>query len=267
MKNIAFIICMVLVGLVTQQVKSQEKSIDIPLSEAGKRGVLRVEVHRGTVAVKGTNRDDVLVTYESLSRKSSQPQETKNGLKKITGGGIDLEIRENDNKVVVDVEHSSNPVALVIEVPKDFDLKIGTHHIGNVALENINGEIVIDAHHGGVSAKDISGSLVANSWHGDIKVAFNEVASDIPMAFTTYHGDVELMLPSSAKADLKLRTDKGDIFSGFDVELKKQSVNREKDENGVYKVSVDELITGTINGGGNAMSLQTHHGDIYVKKN
>ncbi|MEM8898916.1 MAG: DUF4097 family beta strand repeat-containing protein [Bacteroidota bacterium] len=267
MKNIAFIICMVLVGLVTQQVKSQEKSIDIPLSETGKRGALRVEVHRGTVTVKGTNREDVLVTYESLNKSSSQPKETKNGLKKINGGGIDLEIRENDNKVVVDVDHSSNPVALVIEVPIDFDLKIGTHHIGNVALENINGEIVVDAHHGGVSATDISGSLVANSWHGDIKVAFNEVANDIPMAFTTYHGDVELMLPSSAKADLKLRSDRGDIFSGFDVELKKQSINREKDEDGVYKVSVDEMITGTINGGGNSMSLQTHHGDIYVKKN
>ncbi|MEM9935299.1 MAG: DUF4097 family beta strand repeat-containing protein [Bacteroidota bacterium] len=266
MKNIAFIICMVLVGLVTEQAKSQEKSIDIPLSETGKRGALKVDIHRGTVTVLGTNREDVLVKYESLSKKSKGPEESKNGLKRITGGGIDLDIRERDNKVSVDSEHTSNPVALIIEVPSDFDLEIETHHIGTVAIADINGEIVVDAHHGGISAKDISGSLVANSWHGDIKVSFQEVNNETPMAFTTYHGDVDLSIPSSVKADLKMRTDRGDIFSGFEVELKKQSINREKNEDGVYRVSVDELITGTINGGGNAMSLQTHHGDIFVRK-
>ncbi|MFP4088669.1 MAG: hypothetical protein ACLFUB_15225 [Cyclobacteriaceae bacterium] len=39
-----------------------------------------------------------------------------------------------------------------------------------------------------------------------------------------------------------------------------------KRENGVYRVTVDKSINGTINGGGATMIFKNHNGDIYIRK-
>ncbi len=40
------------------------------------------------------------------------------------------------------------------------------------------------------------------------------------MASTSFNGDVDVTLPASAKANLKLRTDQGEIFTDFDVQIR-----------------------------------------------
>ena len=239
----------------------------IPLSNTGKRGKLEVDIHRGMVTVTGTSRQDVLVKYERTDSETRSLEDAGNGLKRIRGAGtVGLEISERNNEVSVDTEHNSKLSHIIVEVPTNFDLEISTHHNGDVTINNINGEIVVDTHHGGMTAKGISGSVVADSWHGDLIVEYTSMTSDKAQAFTTYHGDIDLTMPSNSKANLKLKSSRGEILTGFDVSLTKQENKaRTRDKNGTYKITLDEWVTGTINGGGAELMANTR-GDIYLRK-
>ena len=66
---------------------------------------------------------------------------------------------------------------------------------------------------------------------------------------------------------MKFKTDRGDIYTGFDVDIKSSGpVKKEESANGVYKVVVNQWKQGSINGGGPEMTFKTYNGDIYIRK-
>ncbi|MEM8525555.1 MAG: hypothetical protein AAGG68_13020 [Bacteroidota bacterium] len=244
----------------------ESEQLIIPLSDSGKRGKLEVGLHRGNISVKGTNRKDILIRYASKEKKVSRIEDAGNGLKRLNGNSVDLQVTERKNEVEIGVGHNTT-VNLTIEIPSNFDLDVYTHHSDDILLENINGEIEVQSHHGGLVAKSISGSLVANSWHGDLIVTFNKVTPNIPLAFSTYHGNVDITIPSGTKANLKLKSEQGEILTGFDVNLKAQAPTvKNTGQGGTYKVNIDNWVMGTINGGGSEILAKNHDGDIYIRK-
>lgn len=71
------------------------------------------------------------------------------------------------------------------------------------------------------------------------------------------------------KANLKIRSNMGEIYGDFDVSLKPAPVKAEesaKKEGGKYRVSLDRSVYGTINGGGPEYNLQNYSGNIYIRK-
>jgi DUF4097 and DUF4098 domain-containing protein YvlB len=87
------------------------------------------------------------------------------------------------------------------------------------------------------------------------------------MAFSTLNGDVTVTLPADTKASLKVKSDNGDVFSDFDIDIDKTPAKVDKvTEPGLYKIKKDEWIYGKINGGGSEMMMKNMQGDIYVKK-
>ncbi|MEM6700550.1 MAG: hypothetical protein AAF599_19250, partial [Bacteroidota bacterium] len=112
----------------------------IPLSDSGKRGKLEVGIHRGNVSVKGTNRKDVLIRYASAEKRVNRIEDVGNGLKRLNSNAVDIQVTERRNIVEVSAGHNKT-VDLNIEIPKDFDLEILTHHSDDTILENISGEI------------------------------------------------------------------------------------------------------------------------------
>jgi len=87
------------------------------------------------------------------------------------------------------------------------------------------------------------------------------------MAFSTLNGDVNVTLPADTKANLKLKSDNGDVFSDFDIEIDKTPSKIDKTtEPGMYKIKKDDWVFGKINGGGPEMMMKNMQGNIYVKK-
>jgi hypothetical protein len=87
------------------------------------------------------------------------------------------------------------------------------------------------------------------------------------MAFTTLHGDVDISFPGNTKFNTKIKSDRGDIFTDFDmtVDNSKPKVEQ-KSSSGTYRVSIDEWVYGKINGGGPEMLFKNMHGNIYIRK-
>lgn len=262
--TILFVAGMALTALDTHAQNSNE--FVVPLSDPAKRGKLRAHINYGSIMVKGTARKDILVRYKVADDKERR-ESSKNGLKRIGGGGIDLEVAESSNSIRISSGSWSQKLELELEVPSGMDLDVKTYNDGDLQVTNIQGETVLTNYNGDISAEGISGSVIATTYNGEIKVIFDKVTADTPMSFSTYNGDIDVSLPSSHKASLKLRTDRGDMYSDFDVSFKSTGpVQQKETKAGVYKVKVDDWKRGDINGGGPELTVKNYNGDIFIRK-
>lgn len=279
-------ILLVSVGLIliTNSVaRAQSSQFTVPLSDPAKRGKLKVHLNVGSINVTGTARKDVLIKYSSDEDKDKdEEQEDKNvnknlngnedsdsraGLRRIGGGGMDLEVTENNNTVLVQSGSWSHGLDLDIEIPSGMDLELHTYNNGDLMVSNVKGELALSNYNGEITALNISGSVVASTYNGEIKATFDNVAEATPMSFSTFNGDIDLTFPASLKATVKMKTEQGEIFSGFDVNITSRGPVQMKDtQAGVYKVVIDDWKTGQINGGGPEISIKNYHGDILIRK-
>ena len=272
----------------------------VPLTDPNKRGKLKAHLNYGSITVKGTARKDVLVKYSSgedndrdhdrdhdrdedddddddrhvrvnvdvnTNTNKSKEKNSKAGLKKISGGTMDLEVTENDNTVKANSDSWSNKLKLEIEVPSGFDLNVSTYNDGDLMITNIQGELEITNYNGEITAENISGSVVATTYNGEIKVTFDKVTEGAPMSYSTFNGDIDITFPATLKASLKMKTEQGEILSGFDMAMIKSGPIQKKDtKSGTYKVVIDEWVKGDINGGGPEFSIKNYNGDIIIRK-
>ena len=259
----------------------------IPLSDPAKRCKLKAQINYGSITIKGTGRKDVLVKYKAVSDEDDndhdrdsdcsncndddgdnkhQPK-SKDGLKKIGGGGMDLEASENNNVVKVTSESWNNKIDIEIEVPSGADLEVSTYNDGDLMVTNVQGALELTNYNGEITALNIGGSVVATTYNGEIKVTFDKVTDGAPMSFSTYNGDIDLTFPATLKATLKMKTEQGEIYTGFDVKLTSTGpVQKKNTESGVFKIIVDDWKRGEVNGGGPDITLKNYNGDIYVRK-
>src|SRR6187402_2956341 len=136
----------------------------VPLSDPAKRGKLKAHLNYGSITVKGTARKDVLVKYKTVEenekdrdhdrdddddddrhvrvhvnvdvndKNKEKEKNNKAGLKKISGGTMDLEVTEHDNLVKANSDSWSNRMNLEIEVPLGFDLNVHTYNDGDLVI-------------------------------------------------------------------------------------------------------------------------------------
>ena len=159
MKNYRLIILGMLISMAPLYSNAQDSGeILIPLSNAGQKGKLIVDIKRGSITVNGSNRSDISLKYEPLSGKSdnhSKSDEMPSGLKRISSGTMDLEVTENNNTVEVESDSWNKGLNLTIEIPKNFNLELSAYNNGDIYVKNIEGELVIENYNGKISATEI----------------------------------------------------------------------------------------------------------------
>jgi|APTNR8051073442_1049403.scaffolds.fasta_scaffold00033_60 DUF4097 and DUF4098 domain-containing protein YvlB len=259
-------------------VAAQGDQFTVPLTDPAKRGKLKAHINYGSITVKGTARKDVLVKYKSADKdedcedcdeddERDKSSNSREGLKRVGGGGMDLEVTEGNNLVKVQSDSWNNKLNLEIEVPSGFDLDVHTYNNGDLMITNIQGEVVLTNYNGEITALNISGSVIATTYNGEIKITFDKVTEGTPMSYSTYNGDIDITFPATLKASIKVKTEQGDIYSGFDVDFKSSGPVQKKDEkSGVYRVTIDEWKRGDINGGGPEITMKNYNGDVYLRK-
>ena len=255
--------------LITTAIASAQgaNEFTIPLTDPAKRGKLKAHLNYGSITIKGTARKDVLVKYTSANDEESNKPSSKDGLKRIGGGGMDLEAAENNNYVKVQSDTWNTKISLEIEVPSGFDLQVHTYNDGDLIITNIQGDLELTNYNGEITALNVSGSVVATTYNGDIKVTFDNVKEGSPMSYSTYNGDIDLSFPSALKATLKMKTEQGEIYTGFDIKMVTTGPVQQKSKNGNgTKIIVDDWKRGDINGGGPEFTMKNYNGDIYVRK-
>lgn len=255
--------------------------IVIPLSDPAKRAKVKAHLNYGSITVKGTGRKDVLVRYAPVEeeeannrnakhrndRDDDEADESRSGLKRIGGGGMDLEVTENGNEVKIHSDSWSHRLNLEIEIPASADLELHTYNGGDLMVTNVQGELALSNYNGEITALNISGSVVASTYNGEIKVTFDKVAENTPMSYSTYNGDIDLTFPSTFKATMKMKTEQGEILTGFDMNITSSGpVQRKDTKAGVTRIIVDDWKRAEVNGGGAEVTIKNYNGDILVRK-
>ncbi len=274
MKNLkSIIIVLMVVWAMIVQAQNANEFI-VPLSNPAARGKLNAHLNYGSISIKGTSRKDVLVKYASSKdedddrrHERKEGKDGKDGLKRIGGGGLELEASENGNLIKVGSDSWNLKTNLEIEVPSGMDMKVSAYNDGDIVITNVQGELEITNYNGEITAINVSGSVIGTTYNGDIKVTFDKVTDGTPMSFSTYNGDVDLTFPAITKATFKMKTEQGDIYTGFDMNISSSGpVQKKESKGGTYKMVIDEWKRGDVNGGGAEITLKNYNGDIYIRK-
>ena len=251
------LLCLASLGIQAQKV------IDVPLSKPGKPGRLKMSITYGSIKVIGYDGKSIQVTSE-VSSRSRRGGSSGGGMRRIPNSSMRMTITEENNYVKISTSsHKRNKY--VLKVPRKFDIKIRTVNSGKLEIENIEGEIEASNVNGGIYGKNISGSVLANTVNGRIMMSFSKVKPNTPMSFRGFNGRIDITLPKKTKANLKIRSDQGQIYSDFDMVMEDKRVVREKKGNR-RRITVDKWVFGKINGGGPTLTFKNYHGNVYIRQ-
>jgi len=247
---------------------SEKQQLTVALSDPGKPYKLDVDLLSGSINIIGYEGKDIVIDAETSGRKHHS-KTASNGMKRLSGGGnLDITAEEKNNKVTVSSETYSSPITLTIKVPQNgVTLKVSTTNNGNITVTNVSGEMEVTNTNGGIRMSNVSGSVVANTVNGPVVVSFKSIDTKAAMAFTTLNGNVDVTFPAGLKANVKLKTDEGEIYTDFDVitDPRKPVVTRTV-EKGMYSLKMDDWVYGKIEGGGPEMMMKTTNGTIFIRK-
>jgi DUF4097 and DUF4098 domain-containing protein YvlB len=220
----------------------------------------------GHITVKTYAGRDVIV--ESGDIKSRNEERTVDGMKRIDmpwRAGVSVE--EDDNVITIHSGAMHNQ-PIVVSVPADTSLKLRCTN-GGIDVDGVHGETDVSSTNGSISITNVSGTVVANTTNGTLKVTMDQVTPGKPMSFSSFNGKVDVTLPPTVGANVKLRTDRGEIWSDFDIKLTGggQPITEKNDSpDGKYRVKFERTVVGTINGGGTEISFSTFNGSIFIRK-
>jgi len=253
---------------------SQDQPVDrvsLTFSDPSRPGFIKVGLTNGSITVKGYDGDEIIVEARTRTRRySKRSKRNSEGLKRVAITSTGLSVEEERNRMTVSASSHRRTIDINIKVPKKTSLKLSAVNSGHIEVEDIEGEIELNNVNGSIKAINISGSVVANTTNGKVEVFFDKITSDKPMSFVSFNGRVDVTFPDDLKANVKMKSEQGEVYSDFDIKLEdKPRLIREdtRKRGGKIKVKIESSIYGTINGGGPEFYFSTYNGSIYIRKN
>ena len=214
------------------------------------------------ISFEGYDGNEVII---STNVKSSSKSERAEGLKLINGSGlvdntgIGIAVTKSGGNTQVDELSKKSSRRYRVKVPKNVTV-VYEHYTAfgsTVVFSDITSEIEVKTNHSKVRLENMTGPMTVSTVHGRIEGTFTSLNQNGPVSIASSHGLIDISLPGGTKANVKLGTDWGEIYSDFDIEFQKSS--------GLKNYSSNE-VRGAINGGGVNFSASSTHGNVYLRK-
>ena len=257
-----------LIALGSLPMRAQER-VNIPFRDPSMPRQVVIDGMVGTVEVTAYNGQEVLVETTGGPTQRRQRSEIPPGMHRVGGTTAGLDITEENNTVRLSSGMFGGRSNIKVQVPAQTSLRINTMGNGPIRVDGVNGDIEVQNMNGSVDLQNVSGSVVAHSMNGKVTVSMNNVAPNKPLSFSTMNGTIDVTLPASLKANLKMRTDSGDIFTDFEMQVTPSSNSFEKSttkSGRALRWQTDRTTSATINGGGPEIQFTSFRGDILIHK-
>jgi DUF4097 and DUF4098 domain-containing protein YvlB len=247
--------------------EAESDKVSVPLTDPARPAIVKVSLLNGSITVTGYDGKDIVV--EARVRGDGESS-THGGMKRVPMTATGLSVEEENNQVDIGAQSIQRTIDLTIQVPRRTSLNLKTVNNGDISLSGVEGEIDVNDVNGNVTLKNISGNAVAHALNGRLLVTFDRINPQKAMAFSSLNGDVDVTFPADLKANVSMASDRGDVFSDFDIQLETrpptQTAIQGQRENGRYQVKVDKTVRGKINGGGQEIQFKNFNGNIYIRK-
>jgi hypothetical protein len=249
------------------------EKVAVPLHDPSRPPHIHAHLLSGSLTVRGADVNNVVVEVNATGRRSPEepPPARADGMRRLElPGNAGLDVSEDDNAVNIKTASWARGADLVITVPRHSSLELKCMNRGDIDVEQVDGEIDVNDLNGNIVLKHVGGSVVAHSLNGSVLVTMDRVDPEKPMSFSTLNSDIDVTLPPDVKANVRMKTDNGEIYSDFEVKLEaaNQIVQDEsgRRSNGRYHVHIDHTLRGTINGGGPEFQFTSFNGHIFIRK-
>lgn len=252
----------------------------VPLRDPSRPARIHVHLLAGSITVHGADVKDVVVEATSRGESGSRGRDRHRGESAPPGaegmkrldlpGTAGLDVSEDDNVVNIKTASWNRPTDLLITVPRHSSLELKCTNDGDIYVEQVDGEIDASDLNGKITLKNVGGSVVAHSLNGAVLVTMDRMDPTKPMSFSTMNGDIDVTLPDNLKANVRMKTDNGEIYSDFEVKLEsgdrivQNESGRQRD--GTYHLRFDRTLRGSINGGGPEFQFTSFNGQIFIRK-
>ena len=257
------------IGQRAEQLKKEIEAVTAENTAALIQSLAEQEILAKRLAQSDKARNLYNVYFQDDKERREAKEKRMAGMKLLSGSASGLEIQEENNVVQISTESWKAATDLVIQVPRTTSLEVRSTMDGAVVVEGVSGEIDINNINGPVTLKNVSGNALVHTVNGNIEVTLARVAADKPMSFSTMNGDIDITLPADVKANLKMKSEQGEIYSDFDINMTRtpaKSEAAEKTEQGKFRITFDKSLYGIVNGGGQEIGFNTFSGDIYIRK-
>jgi DUF4097 and DUF4098 domain-containing protein YvlB len=244
--------------------------VSVTLSDPARPAFVKAGLVNGGITVKAYDGKEVVVEAHARNRdRDSDSERSASNMKRIIVSSTGLSVEEENNEVRINTDSYMRTVDLTISVPVHTSLKLNAVNSGDIIVTGVDGELDVNDVNGSVTLNNVSGSAVAHALNGRVLVTFTRI-NQKPMAFSSLNGDIDVTFPADLKANLSLKSDRGEIFSDFDVQVQasapQQTVEDGRGHGGKYRVRIDKTVHGTINGGGPELQFTNFNGGIYIRK-
>ncbi|MBL8178442.1 MAG: DUF4097 family beta strand repeat protein [Bryobacterales bacterium] len=240
--------------------------ITVPFSDPSGAKRISCSLIHGSITVKVHSGKDAIV--EAKARGVRSRREPPPGMRRIGNTATGPTVEESGNSIRVVASHSRT-ADVTLHVPADTSVKLNTVNSGHILVEGLSGEIDANNINGNITVNNVSGAVVAHTLNGKLIVSLQQITPNKAMSFSTLNGNVDVTLPATTQANLKMKSENGEIFSDFEIALKptSQPAQESKSQDGKrYRVRFDKAMYGSINGGGPEMQFTTLNGTIYIRK-
>lgn len=271
MRQIFLVLPLCALSLFSQSAGGEKLSI--AFRDPSRPGMVKMNALFGSIEVKTHAGKEVIVETSAQERKPSRRDdgEAASGLKRLTLSSSSITLEEENNVVTVSMGHRSRGQNIVLLVPVKTSLKLSTTNGKMLSVEGVEGEMELNSTNGSIQLVDVSGSVVAHALNGKLTAKFKAVDPAKPMSFSSLNGTIDVTLPATTKANLKMQTSNGDVYSDFEVQMQPNVAKLERNEGeenrrGRNRVRMESISAGSINGGGPEYTFKNFNGNIYIRK-
>jgi hypothetical protein len=266
MRRIVFI--SFVIALFVAPARAQDDRLTVDFSDPSRPGMIRVNLINGAIIVRTHTGNNVIVQGSPIRRRNQSAAEA-GGLRRLETGQSALTVEEENNVLTIVSRNAFNGGNLELQVPAKTNLSLKTVNGGEIRVDDVEGDIEVDNTNGSVSLNNVRGSVVAHATNGKVVASLRELIPNKPLSFSSMNSNVDITLPATAKANLKIRTDNGETWHNFDnLELRPSSPSTDDDRGrGVrLRLQTDRTVNAVLNGGGPNLDLRTLNGNIYIRK-
>jgi len=215
-------------------------------------GTLEIKNTNGVIEVDPSDGDKVSITAEKIAKAGTDAEA------KQAAEAIEIKETVSGSSIVLDATTSSSGINLMsgsrqvkfhVRAPKGTRLILSATN-ADMNVRDMTGELKLTATNGRIQGKNLEGSTRAETTNGVINLDFNAIGAD-GISLEATNGKIDLAIPKSGKARINTRVTNGAINTdNLSLDVSEQSRKR---------------LTGTLNGGGPEIRIETTNGAISLR--
>ena len=199
---------------------AQNANKQYKINFSGENKKIQIFSGSNSLTIEGYSGNEVII--EATDNNKELPEEAE-GLRIISAGAVDntglgANVSQEENLLKIKIPKSKYFGNFKLKIPKDLSLNVkeSGNNYGKWFISGMTGEIEVKTTYSTVNIKNVTGPLMARCGYGKITVVYDAVNPKKPNSISAA-GAVDVTLPSETKANLKLVSSYGEVFSDFDM--------------------------------------------------